>query len=148
MDQFYPDYAIHPGEILMETLEARNMKKSELAERCGLSPKTVSLILNEKAPITPETAIQLERVLGVSANIWINLYANYRLHTAKATDGDTTMNEKNETVILREKAIYDAQARILSAWGHDALYVKMETNRILRIQRELGVLPSHCEESN
>jgi len=83
MDQFYPDYAIHPGEILMETLEARNMKKSELAERCGLSPKTVSLILNEKAPITPETAIQLERVLGVSANIWINLDANYRLHTTK-----------------------------------------------------------------
>tara|TARA_R110000765_G_scaffold55373_2_gene109790 strand:+ start:396 stop:569 length:174 start_codon:yes stop_codon:yes gene_type:complete len=56
------------------------------------------------------------------------------------------MNEKNETVILREKSIYDAQERILSAWGRDVLYVKMETNRILRIQRELGVLPSHCDE--
>ena len=53
---------------------------------------------------------------------------------------------KNEIVISREKSIYDAQARILSAWGRDVLYVKMETNRILRIQRELGVLPSHCDE--
>jgi hypothetical protein len=53
---------------------------------------------------------------------------------------------KNEIVISREKSIYDAQARILSVWGRDVLYVKMETNRILRIQRELGVLPSHREE--
>ncbi len=77
-NQFYPDYTIHPGEILMETLEERSMRKSELAERCGLSPKTVSLIINGKAPITPETAIQLGRVLGVSANLWTNLDANCR----------------------------------------------------------------------
>ena len=56
------------------------------------------------------------------------------------------MNEKTETVISQEKSIYDAQARILSSWGRDALYVRMETNRILCIQRELGVLPSHREE--
>jgi len=81
--QFAPDYAVHPGEILEETLEARGMKKAAFAKRCGLSDKTVSQIINGKAPVTPESAIQFERVLGVSATVWNNLEAFYRLHTAK-----------------------------------------------------------------
>jgi len=80
---YQPDYAVHPGEILEETLEGRNMKKRDLAERCGLSVKTVSQIMSGKASITPETALQLEKVLGVSANIWSNLDTNYHLFKAK-----------------------------------------------------------------
>ena len=83
---FVPDYTVHPGEVLEETLAARGMQKGDLAERCGLSPKTVSLIICGKAPITPETAIQLERVLGVSAMLWSNLDTNYRLFQARLAD--------------------------------------------------------------
>ncbi|MBU0486117.1 MAG: HigA family addiction module antidote protein [Proteobacteria bacterium] len=83
VNQYNPDYAVHPGEILEETLDARGIKKTEFAQRCGLSVKTVSQIINCKAPVSPETAIQFERVLGVSANIWNNLDAHYRLHQAK-----------------------------------------------------------------
>ncbi len=83
---YNPDYAIHPGEILEETLEARNIKKNELAERCGMSVKTISHILNKKAPVTAETAIRLERALGVSADIWNNLDASYRLFEAKVKE--------------------------------------------------------------
>lgn len=82
-NQFNPDYAIHPGEILEETLQARGIKKVDLAKRIGLSEKTINQIIHEKAPVTPETAIQLERVLGVSAAIWNNLEAFYRLHIAR-----------------------------------------------------------------
>ena len=85
-NEFMPDYATHPGEILEETLEARNMKKTEFAKRCGLSVKTVSQIINGKAPVTAETAIQFERVLGVSSNIWNNLQAMYDLHVAQIAD--------------------------------------------------------------
>jgi addiction module HigA family antidote len=80
---FNPDYAAAPGEIIEEVLEARGMKKVELASRCGLSPKTISLILSGKAPVTPDTAIQLERVLGIASCTWNNLEANYRLLLAK-----------------------------------------------------------------
>ena len=83
--KFEPDYAVHPGEILEETLEARGMKKTSFAERCGLSAKTVSQIISGKAPVTPETAIQFERVLGVSAAVWNNLNAFYCLHVARAS---------------------------------------------------------------
>lgn len=83
---FVPDYAVHPGEILQETLETKNMSGAELARRCGLTEKHISQIINCKSPVTPETAIQLERVLDISANVWNNLDAQYRLFIAKQSD--------------------------------------------------------------
>lgn len=83
---FRPDYAIPPGEILEETLEARRMKKTDFAARCGRPAKTISEILAGKAAITPETAIQFERVLGIPASLWANLETQYRLKLAEAEE--------------------------------------------------------------
>jgi len=83
---FLPDYSTAPGVVIEEILEAREMAKVELAGRCGLTPKTISMIINGKAAVTPETAIQLERVLGISASVWNNLESNYRLFLAKGQD--------------------------------------------------------------
>ncbi len=81
--EFNPDYAVHPGEVLGERLAAYGMSQTELARRIGMSTKTLSLIVNSKAPVTPETAIQLERVLGVSAGLWTRLDSNFRLLVAR-----------------------------------------------------------------
>lgn len=86
MYSYEPDYVVSPGEILEETLEASGIQKNDLAVRCGLSNKTISLILSGKAPVMPETAIQFERVLDVPASIWNNIEAKYRLHKAKHED--------------------------------------------------------------
>lgn len=80
---YKPDFIVPPGEILEETLEARSLGKGEFARRAGLSMKTVSLILAGKAPILPDTALQFERVLGVSAELWIGLESRYRLALAR-----------------------------------------------------------------
>ena len=69
-NQYQPDYVSPPGETLLETLEALGMSQAELAERTGKSLKTINEIIKGKAPITPETALQLERVLGVPAHFW------------------------------------------------------------------------------
>jgi len=82
-ETFSPDYVIPPGEILEETLEARGIKKKEFAERCGRTAKMISEIIAGKAAITPETALQFERVLGVSASLWSNLETKYRLQLAE-----------------------------------------------------------------
>ena len=82
-NKFEPDYSIHPGEILNETLEARGIRKTDFADRCGISLKTVSQIINSKAPVTPETALRFERVLDVSADIWNNLDSQHKLHIAR-----------------------------------------------------------------
>ena len=73
-----PDWTVAPGEILLEALQDREMTQSELAQRLGRPLKTVNEIVKGKAAITPETAIQLERALGISARFWTGLEAQYR----------------------------------------------------------------------
>jgi len=76
--EFDPDYAVTPGRILDNILESKGMSKAEFAARSGLSPKHVSQILHGKASVTPQTSIQFERVLGISADTWDNLERNYQ----------------------------------------------------------------------
>jgi HTH-type transcriptional regulator/antitoxin HigA len=76
---FEPNYAVPPpGETLRETLESLGMSQAELAQRTGRPKKTINEIIKGKAAITAETAIQLERALGVPASFWNNLERNYR----------------------------------------------------------------------
>jgi addiction module HigA family antidote len=85
-NQFTPDYAIPPGETLLDTIEALDMSQAELSERTGRPKKTINEIIKGKAPITPDTALQLERVLGVSAAFWNNLEKNYRETLARLSE--------------------------------------------------------------
>ena len=78
-----PDIAIPPGELLAEEIEARGMTQRELATLMGRPPQVVNLIINGKKAITPQTAIQLERALGIAATIWVGLEAQYRLALAR-----------------------------------------------------------------
>jgi addiction module HigA family antidote len=77
-NQYTPDYVSPPGETLLEILEERGMTQAELAERTGRPKKTINEIINGKAAITPETALQLELVLGVPARFWNNRERLYR----------------------------------------------------------------------
>lgn len=78
-----PDWTVAPGEILLEALEERGMSQSELARRMGRPTKTINEIVNAKAAITPETAIQLERTLGIDASFWNQLETLYREYLAR-----------------------------------------------------------------
>lgn len=80
---YKPDYAIIPGWILEEHLEARGLSQKTFAKYCGRSSKLISNIIAGIAPIEPKTALEFERVLGMDASIWLNIEASYRLFLAK-----------------------------------------------------------------
>lgn len=75
---FEPDYVIPPGEILEEYLTSLGMTQRDLAARTGLTTKTINEIIKGKAPITAETALKFERVLGRPAHFWQNLESLYQ----------------------------------------------------------------------
>ena len=85
-NQYIPDYAVPPGEILLETIEERGMTQVELSERTGRKKKTINEIIKGKAPITPETAIQLERVLDIPSTFWNNLERDYQASLARLAE--------------------------------------------------------------
>ncbi|MEI8305496.1 MAG: HigA family addiction module antitoxin [Chloroflexales bacterium] len=85
-NEYRPDYVSPPGETLEELLEERGMSQAELAERTGRPKKTINEIIQGKAAITPETALQLERVLGTPARFWLTREQQYREFLARQSD--------------------------------------------------------------
>lgn len=92
-NQFVPDYVSPPGETLLETLEAIGMSQAELAKRTGRPKKVINEIIKGKAAITPETAIQLERVLSIPAGFWNNRERDYREALARLKEQDRLGNQ-------------------------------------------------------
>jgi HTH-type transcriptional regulator / antitoxin HigA len=85
---FKPDYAFHPGETLAETLETLAMSQAELAQRTGRPLKTINEIIQGKAAITADTALQLERATGVPATFWNNAQRNYEAALARQAEAE------------------------------------------------------------
>ena len=83
MNEYRPDTVSPPGETLRDLLEEMGLSQAELATRMGRPKKTISEIMNGKAAITTETALQLEMVLGVPADFWNAREQNYREYLAR-----------------------------------------------------------------
>ncbi|PPF83287.1 hypothetical protein C5E07_11365 [Pseudoclavibacter sp. RFBJ3] len=77
------DFAPRPGRILQRELGARSISQAQLAARTGLSAKHINLVMKGTAPLSPEVAVMLEQILGVSADIWSRLEASYQTHQAR-----------------------------------------------------------------
>ena len=88
---------IPPGEYLEEVLEELGMSKLGLAKRMGRPASKLSLIFRGKKAITPETALQLEKVVRVPAHIWMGLEAEYRLTLAREKEEREMAKLKEET---------------------------------------------------
>ncbi len=73
LGDYRPNSALHPGRLLREELTARAMSQRDFAERMRRPPQVINQILREKKSITPETALGIEKVLGIDAQFWINL---------------------------------------------------------------------------
>ena len=77
-NEFQPDYAVLPGEMLEYELEIREMKVTELSDRAGITQKHIIDITKGRSAITPNVARRLESVLGMPARYWLNLVAHYQ----------------------------------------------------------------------
>lgn len=108
-NQYAPDAVSPPGETLEETIEVLGMSQAELAERMGRPQKTINEIVNGKPAITPDTALQLERVLGVPAHFWLNREQHYQEWRARQAEEDRLRGEVERLAALpvAEMAIPD-----------------------------------------
>lgn len=68
-----PDYAVHPGETILEWLEEARMTQAELARRIGMSAKALNQMVRGHVPVTHDTSLRLESVTAIPARVWNNL---------------------------------------------------------------------------
>jgi addiction module HigA family antidote len=70
----------HPGEMLFEEfLKPLGITQSAFAVRLGVSFPRLNEIVRGRRGVTPDTALRLERVLGMSADFWLGLQMDWDL---------------------------------------------------------------------
>jgi len=77
----------HPGEMLLEEfLKPLEITQSAFAIRLGVSFPRLNEIIRGKRSVTPDTALRLARVLGMSADFWLGLQQDWDLWHALTSD--------------------------------------------------------------
>ena len=70
----------HAGEMLFEEfVKPLDMTQTELANRLGVSYPRLNEIIKGRRSVTPDTALRLSRVLGMSADFWLGLQQDWDL---------------------------------------------------------------------
>ena len=69
--------AFHPGQYIGELIEDYTMTQKEFAEKLGLSPKTITKLVNGEESISNDLAQKLEKLTNISMKTWLNLQAFY-----------------------------------------------------------------------
>jgi len=96
--EIYSDLAVPPGDYLTEITEEMGMSQAELARRMGRPVQAISEIANGIKSVTPDTALQLEQVLGVPAHIWTGLESEYQLTKARNAAAEQLEHETDLAV--------------------------------------------------
>ena len=74
----------HPGQHLREDiLPALDRPRSEIARLLGISRQTFYDVLNEKAPITPNLALRIGKLVGGGAEVWLRMQQAFDLEAAE-----------------------------------------------------------------
>lgn len=104
-NQYRPDTVTAPGFYIQEKLSELGMTQTDLADRIGRTKKTVNEIISGKAPIEPETALMLERVLGIPARFWNNAERQYRDYLVREAERDRLGQQQEQLQRFPVKAM-------------------------------------------
>ncbi len=138
--QYRPEEIRHPGYRLEYLLNQADIKKVDFAKRCGRPTKTISEIIAGKTIITPETALQFERVLGVEADAWLVLEMKYQLEIAK--------RKEREEVLTKDAKKWAQEFPVKEMYKKGFLETKPDKdNRVEILLRFFGVSNKDAWES-
>lgn len=98
--------ATPPGFTIKEQLEDRFLTQKEFALRMEMSEKHISKLINGDVMLTTDMAMRLEMVLGISAQVWLNLEAIYREKIAKVE----AENNMDQDTVIASKFPYNQMA--------------------------------------
>ena len=70
-----------------------DISQTELARRIGVSYPRVNELVHGKRGMTPDTALRLERLLGMEAQFWLNLQLAWDLYHAMHSPSAASIQE-------------------------------------------------------
>ena len=91
---------VHPGEILREEfLSPLNLTPYALAKACHVPRTRIERLVNERAPVTTDTALRLGRYFGTTPDFWLSVQSRYDIETVRRSSSeDIEAIQPRETV--------------------------------------------------
>lgn len=84
-----PAYAIHPGEMLKDEVDARGIKQKDFAKLIGYNTTQLNEIIRGKRDFNADFALKIGKALNIDPAFWMGLQAQYDLDKAR-------IDEKNK----------------------------------------------------
>jgi len=79
----YSFYPVHPGEVIKDEMEARNISQREFARQVDISYTVLNELLNGKRSLSPTNALMFEAALDIPADALMNIQTKYNMQTAR-----------------------------------------------------------------
>jgi addiction module HigA family antidote len=95
----YPPHLYHPGQLIKEEIDYRNISQRELSKLTGVATNIINEVLKGKRNCTPEFAVKLEEALKLDAKVLLRLQMNYDIAKTKIN----TIKRINSLSIITEK---------------------------------------------
>ena len=90
----------HPGDFIRtEILEELNLSITRGAEILGVRRATLSDLINEKAALSPEMALRIEKAFGVSMDTLLRMQAWYDSYTMRQREGEINVKRYVENTV-------------------------------------------------
>ena len=121
---------VSPGSILKDEIEFLGITQKELANRMGRPAQAINEIMGGKKAITPETALELESVIGIKAHIWLSLESGYRLTLAR---NEEQAKLEAETALLKDFKVGELEKR---GW---IPYERKRADKVAALRKFLGI---------
>lgn len=90
--------AFHPEYYIKEIVENSGLTQEVFAKRLDTTPKNLSLLIRGEQSLSIDIAMKLSRMIGTSANYWLNLQNAYNALIAEC---------KSEEELVRERKTFE-----------------------------------------
>ena len=109
--ELIPFLATHPGELIKDELIERRMTQKQLAIAAGIAESVLSETINGKRNISLNTALALEKALGISADYWMNMQTQYDLDSSAIAERESQKEKATVVIPIRDHRLLQEVAR-------------------------------------
>ena len=75
--EYHDKIAFHPGYYIKEIIDESGLSQKDFANRLDTTPKNLSILVRGEQSLSIDIAMKLSRMLGTTAEYWLNLQKSY-----------------------------------------------------------------------
>ena len=106
-----PFVATHPGEMIKDELKERKMTQKQLSALTDIKASVLSETINGKRSVSLNVAVALEKVLGIPADVWMNMQTQYDLDVANVATRGNERETVEVTIPIQDRKLLKEIAR-------------------------------------